>query len=210
MPLGAHHLCCPAESSARHQCLPHRRSGWSSGRMRLLRSSSDRFSTPAVIGTVPSASRPLAIAGWPSRRRNCCRYPTVMWCSPFPGLSLLWACRINAGSMLSCFAPSPKPCSRSLPIGAIWGRALAFWPCFTPGVRTCYRILIHDAWHYHLLPFQRTKESDFPDSPPGVSACLSEEVAQRGCVAKIEERTRIGSEADRDSDFRQPGRTLDR
>jgi hypothetical protein len=31
-----------------------------------------------------------------------------------------------------------------------------------------------------------------------------------GCVAKIEERTRIGSEADRDSDFRQPGRTLDR
>jgi len=32
----------------------------------------------------------------------------------------------------------------------------------------------------------------------------------KGCVAKIEERTRIGSEADRDSDFRQPGRTLDR
>jgi len=31
-----------------------------------------------------------------------------------------------------------------------------------------------------------------------------------GCVAKIEERTRIGSEADRDSDFRQPGRILDR
>ena len=93
--------------------------------------------TPAVIVTAPSASRRLAIAGWPRRPSNCCPYPAPRWCSPFPRPWLTWVCKINAASMLSCFAPLPRPCSPSLPIRNIWRRASAFLPCFTRGVRTC-------------------------------------------------------------------------
>ena len=54
----------------------------------------------------------------------------------------------------------------------------AFSACSTPGDRTCSRTLTHDAWHYHLLPFQRITAADFLDSPRVALVCLSEEAAR--------------------------------
>src|SRR5215470_7298499 len=49
------------------------------------------------------------------------------------------------------------------------------------GVKTFCRTLTHDAWHYHLLPFQRIVDADPADNPPVESTYPCDVVARRCC-----------------------------
>src|SRR5215469_8105214 len=129
---------------------------------------------PAAIGIAQSAGAPTGRHGSNNAPPTSCRLNTSMWYSPCPSRLPGWHSRTSKWFMASCSRPQPKPCSKLAPTQNTSAPASVFWPCSTPGDRTCIRTLTHNAWHHHLLDFQGTTQVDFPCDPLVDGACLSD------------------------------------
>ena len=134
--------------------------------------------TTAAETAIARNVRPLlGIAGSLRVGKNCFPRVTCTWSSRCPIAWCHWCCRTKRSSTISYSVAVPKPFSKLLATRDVWGRKLASSVSCTPGAKSSPRTLTHDAWHYHLLLFQRTRESAFPDGPLVEPACLSERAA---------------------------------
>src|SRR6516165_6137438 len=133
--------------------------------------------TAVAIAIARSVRPPLGTAGLLHVGKNCFPRVTCTLSSRCPIAWCHWCYRIKKSSTISYSVPAPKPFSKSLATRDAWVRKLASSVSCIRGAKSLSRTLTHDAWHYHLLLFQRTRESAFPDGPLVEPACLSERAA---------------------------------
>ena len=126
--------------------MPYRRPRRSPATVRRLFLSGRSAISRAATGIVPSASPRPAIAGSAGKRPACCRWPIRTSSSPCPNNWHRLHSATSACSTTCCFAPPPKPCSRSPLIHAISVHASGCSPYSIPGARTCATILTCIAW----------------------------------------------------------------
>ena len=129
---------------------------------------------PALPEVSGQRARPLARSA--AQELLPTRYVHVVFTLPHELAPL--ALQNKKSCTICCCRPAPQRCSKSLAIPSISARRSASSACCTPGIRNSNSTLTHDACHYHLLRFQRTKEAGPPRGPPAESACLSEGAAR--------------------------------
>jgi hypothetical protein len=87
-------------------------------------------------------------------------------------------CQRKRCFMTCCFVPAPPRCSKSLRTRSTWEPRLGSSAFCIPGVRTYSCTLTRNAWHYHLIDFQRTTLVGLPCDPLVKRACLSDVAAR--------------------------------